>query len=64
MFTADMNEAVNSSSIVEKLKPIKLEVCHGYTVSNPAEQLEEYRKKVGRKLQKGKRQDQHNSISK
>lgn len=64
MFTADMNEAVKSSLIVEKLKPIKLELCHGYTVSNPADQLEEYMQKMEGKLQKRKNQNQHNLISK
>lgn len=49
MFTADMAEAVKSSSIVEELKPLKLEVCHGGTVNYPAEQLEEYMKKMKRK---------------
>ncbi|MDQ0273178.1 MBL fold metallo-hydrolase [Cytobacillus purgationiresistens] len=42
MFTADMGEAVRSSSIVEQLKPFRLEVCHGQPILNPAEQLAEY----------------------
>lgn len=54
MFTANMNEAVRSSSIVRKLKPIKLEVCHGYSVFHPADQLEEYIQKIEKKLLQGK----------
>lgn len=50
MFTANMNEAVKSSSIVGKLKPAKLEVCHGYSVFQPADQLEEYIKQMEKKL--------------
>lgn len=50
MFTANMNEAVRSSSIVEKLKPKKLEVCHGSSVYQPANQLEEYIQKMEKKL--------------
>ncbi|WP_156292083.1 MBL fold metallo-hydrolase [Oceanobacillus salinisoli] len=42
MFTADMNEAVRSSVILEKLQPKQLEVCHGGSVVNPASQLYEY----------------------
>ena len=50
MFTADMAEAVRSSSIVEKLKPKRLEVCHGNSVLHPADQLEEYMQKMSAKL--------------
>ena len=50
MFTADMAEAVRSSSIVEKLKPKRLEVCHGNSVLHPADQLEEYMQKMSTKL--------------
>lgn len=42
MFTPFLDEAVKSAAIVEKLKPKRLEVCHGSSVFNPAEQLEEY----------------------
>jgi glyoxylase-like metal-dependent hydrolase (beta-lactamase superfamily II) len=42
MFTADMAEAIRSSSIVRELKPLRLEVCHGTTVHHPANQLEAY----------------------
>lgn len=42
MFTSDMKEAINSSSIVSQLKPLRLEVCHGNSVFNPADQIEEY----------------------
>lgn len=41
-FTADMKQAVASASIISQLKPKQLEVCHGNTVFQPAEQLEEY----------------------
>lgn len=50
MFTADMAEAVRSSSIVEKLKPKRLEVCHGNSVLHPADHLEEYVQKMSAKL--------------
>lgn len=50
MFTADMAEAVRSSSIVEKLKPKRLEVCHGNHVLYPADHLEEYMQKMSAKL--------------
>lgn len=50
MFTADMNEAVKSSAIVGTLKPKRLEVCHGSSVFQPADQLEEYIQKMEKKL--------------
>lgn len=43
-FTADMAEAVQSSSIVGHLRPNRLEVCHGEPVLNPADHLAEYMK--------------------
>lgn len=42
MFTADMEEAVRSSVIVEQLRPERLEVCHGTPVLHPAEQIPAY----------------------
>ncbi|MBW7476577.1 MBL fold metallo-hydrolase [Paenibacillus oenotherae] len=42
MFTADMAEALRSSAIVRKLRPKRLEVCHGSSVMNPADQLDGY----------------------
>ncbi|RST77005.1 MBL fold metallo-hydrolase [Siminovitchia acidinfaciens] len=42
IFTADMDEAVRSSSIVQRLKPKRLEVCHGNPVFQPAEQIDSY----------------------
>ncbi|MDF2670049.1 MAG: fold metallo-hydrolase, partial [Paenibacillus sp.] len=42
MFTADMAEAMRSAAIVGKLKPARLEVCHGQSVLQPAEQLDQY----------------------
>lgn len=50
LFTANMNEAVRSSSIIKKLQPIKLEVCHGHSVLHPANQLEEYIQKMEKKI--------------
>lgn len=44
MFTADMAEAIRSSSIVRQLKPLRLEVCHGSSVLRPADQLDTYLK--------------------
>lgn len=49
MFTANMSEAVKSSAIVGKLKPKKLEVCHGNTVYHPADQLKEYTEQMNNK---------------
>lgn len=49
MFTPFLDEAVKSAAIVEKLKPKRLEVCHGSSVFNPAEQLEEYVRKAVKK---------------
>ncbi|MGO4540442.1 MBL fold metallo-hydrolase [Paenibacillus sp. 2TAB19] len=42
LFTPDMSEVLNSSTIVSKLRPARLEVCHGSSVFKPAEQLDEY----------------------
>lgn len=42
IFTADMAQAVRSSAIVAQLNPVRLEVCHGSPVLNPAEQVDEY----------------------
>ncbi|SFJ00041.1 Glyoxylase, beta-lactamase superfamily II [Paenibacillus sp. UNC496MF] len=47
MFTADMAEAVRSSEIVRKLRPSRLEVCHGGAVLNPADQLDAYQRSQG-----------------
>ncbi|AOZ94085.1 MBL fold metallo-hydrolase [Paenibacillus crassostreae] len=44
MFTADMTEAIRSSSIVREIKPLRLEVCHGSSVLQPANQLDTYLK--------------------
>lgn len=49
-FTADMEQAVASASIISQLKPEQLEVCHGNTVFQPSDQLEEYVKSMERKL--------------
>jgi len=42
MFTADMQQAIASSRIVAQLKPHRLEVCHGTSVMEPAQQIEAY----------------------
>lgn len=64
LFTADMAEAVRSSSIVEQLKPKRLEVCHGSSVLKPADQLQEYIQKMKKKLQidKGSNNDLTNNF--
>ncbi len=50
MFTPNMTEALKSSAIVSELNPKRLEVCHGNTVFNPADQLEEYVRTTEMKL--------------
>lgn len=50
MFTANMAEAVESSNIVRELRPLRLEVCHGNAVFQPADQLDEYVEKFVKKL--------------
>lgn len=42
MFTADMQEAVRSSSILKVLKPRRVEVCHGKPIFEAADHLDEY----------------------
>jgi len=42
MFTADMQQAIASSQIVAQLQPQRLEVCHGYSVFQPAQQIKAY----------------------
>lgn len=49
-FTPNMVQTVKSSVIVSKLKPKRLEVCHGGTVYQPAEQIDEYIRNMERKL--------------
>ncbi|SDM94905.1 Glyoxylase, beta-lactamase superfamily II [Fictibacillus solisalsi] len=46
MFTANMEEALQSAEIVSQLNPKRLEVCHGNSVLNPREQMEAYRKSI------------------
>jgi len=41
-FSYDIPMVVKSGAIVTRLKPRQLEVCHGYTVLNPAEQYKRY----------------------
>ena len=41
-FSYDIPMVVDSARIVTRLKPKQLEVCHGYTVRNPADQYEGY----------------------
>lgn len=47
MFTADMQEAVRSSRIIQELKPRRVEVCHGKPVSDAADHLDEYVRMMG-----------------
>ena len=42
LFTPAMEEVLRSSSVVSKLRPIRLEVCHGNSVFHAADQLEIY----------------------
>ncbi|MFC4411815.1 MBL fold metallo-hydrolase [Chungangia koreensis] len=42
IFTGNMEEALQSSTIITKLTPVRIEVCHGNAVLNPAEQMKEY----------------------
>ena len=49
MFTADMVQAVESSTIIQELNPVKLEVCHGDSIIDPANQYTDYRKKMEKK---------------
>lgn len=45
IFTADMQEAIRSSSILLDLNPKRLEICHGDSVYSPADQLVSYQNK-------------------
>lgn len=47
IFTADMAEAVRSAAIVAQLRPVRLEICHGGPVLDPAAQIEQYLAAVG-----------------
>ncbi|MCM3739642.1 MBL fold metallo-hydrolase [Oceanobacillus luteolus] len=49
VFTADMVQAVESSTIIQELNPVKLEVCHGDSIIDPANQYTDYRKKMEKK---------------
>ncbi len=48
MFTGNMAEALQSCSIVAQLKPLRLEVCHGGPVLQPAEQLDTFFRRASR----------------
>ena len=50
IFTADMEEAVNSSKIIRQLQPKRLEVCHGNSVLQPANQIDSYIQQMGQEL--------------
>ena len=50
LFTADMREAVNSSVVVRRLNPHRLEVCHGNPVFQPADHLDEYIRKTAERF--------------
>ena len=45
MFTSDMAQAIESAEILNHLSPKHLEICHGEPITNPAEQLDEYRRR-------------------
>ncbi|UUZ91442.1 MBL fold metallo-hydrolase [Paenibacillus sp. P25] len=53
LFTPDMRETLQSSMIIGRLKPARLEVCHGGPVINAAEQLEEYVEKMSKTIRNG-----------
>lgn len=42
LFTTNMKEVLDSSLVVGNLQPKQLEVCHGYSVINPVDQLSDY----------------------
>lgn len=42
MFTAHMDQALESGRIVEELRPRRVEVCHGEPVMNPGDQWSSY----------------------
>lgn len=42
MFTADMEQALESGRIVQELRPRRVEVCHGVPVMNPGDQWSAY----------------------
>ncbi|WP_240414821.1 MBL fold metallo-hydrolase [Paenibacillus periandrae] len=44
MFTGNMQQAIESSSIIEQLKPKVVSVCHGGEVYSPYEQYESFRR--------------------
>jgi len=48
MFTADMGEAIRSSSILRSLQPKRVEVCHGNPVFQALDQLDEYISKTSK----------------
>nr|WP_249310530.1 MBL fold metallo-hydrolase [Bacillus sp. FJAT-49736] len=50
MFTPDMKEAVTSGKIIGDLQPKRLEVCHGNSVIEPANQIDGYIRKMEREL--------------
>jgi glyoxylase-like metal-dependent hydrolase (beta-lactamase superfamily II) len=50
MFTADMDEAIRSSSLIRQLKPKRLEICHGKPVLQPADQFDEYLQKFSKNV--------------
>ncbi len=55
LFTANMADAVASSSILSELKPNRIEVCHGNSVVYTPAKLEAYVQKMQRKLSRNTR---------
>ena len=43
IFTPDMDEAIRSSAVVQKLAPSRIEVCHGTPVTDAVRELAAYR---------------------
>ncbi|EJW18743.1 MBL fold metallo-hydrolase [Paenibacillus alvei] len=54
LFTPNMEEVLRSSSIVGRLRPARLEVCHGNSVFHAADQLEAYIAKESKSIARAK----------
>jgi glyoxylase-like metal-dependent hydrolase (beta-lactamase superfamily II) len=50
LFTPNMEETLRSSAIVGRLKPVRLEICHGGSIMNAANQLEAYLAEESKRL--------------
>lgn len=47
MFTADMEQAVESAKIINGLKPLVVSICHGEDIQQPHRQMDRYLKSYG-----------------